>query len=120
MKFRPQPGDGEPVPLDQAFRDVKGGNAVHSGNHKYHETVWKEWLGKEGEPPVAFKFSGKTQIDVEKLKPDQLAEFIRLDKLANPGAYPTNDGAGHKPADGKGPRDKPAGEPRESARKPKG
>jgi hypothetical protein len=87
MRFKPQPGDGEPVPLEQAFRDVKNGNAVHSGNHSYQKMIWNEWLHQEGEPPIAFKFSGKTQIDVEQLEPDQLQEFIEADKIANPGAY---------------------------------
>jgi hypothetical protein len=53
---------------------------MESGSHAWHRKLWKEQLGKQGEPPLAFKYGGKIRVDVEQLTPEQLEWFIHLDQ----------------------------------------
>jgi hypothetical protein len=80
--FRPHPGDGQGVTVDKAFAELrqKNGKVIMSASPNFHRNAWQNWLGKTGEPPVAFTLAGRIRIDVEQLTPEQRAVYIELDR----------------------------------------
>ncbi|HMF11446.1 MAG TPA: hypothetical protein VKE94_04050, partial [Gemmataceae bacterium] len=76
------PGDGEVVSVDRAFEELgrKTGVVLESGSHAFHEEIWQKLLGKQGEPPIAFKYAGRIRLDVMRLTPEQLESFKVLSK----------------------------------------
>ncbi len=80
--FRPHPGDGEAIALEKAFAELakKNGQVLESGSHAFHRNAWQNWLGKQGEPPVAFKLSGRIRVNIDRLTPEQLRTFVELEK----------------------------------------
>ncbi len=93
----PSPGDGEPVPLKEAFAQLATKNGVVTGSmsHKYHEQIWHEYLGKTTKPPpVAFKYAGRIHIDYESLNVEDQKTWVKLDKAQSPHRYPPDEGGG--------------------------
>ncbi len=82
FRYPPRPGDGEIVPIERALKIMgrKTGQVMESGSQGWHRKLWQEQLGNPGEPPVAFTYSGKIRVDVERLTPQQLEMFIKLDQ----------------------------------------
>src|SRR5262249_33780734 len=76
------PGDGEGVWVERAFEELgrKSGVVLESGSHAFHKAIWQEQMGKQGEPPLAFKYAGRIRIDVMRLTPKQLESFRTLSK----------------------------------------
>ncbi len=81
-KFRPSPGDGTKIDIEDAFKELrkKNGQVLESGSHDFHRNAWQNWLGQKGEPPLAFRVGGKIRIDIERLTPDQRRRFMELQK----------------------------------------
>lgn len=82
-------GDGQKVELKDAFNEMsnKDGHVRESGSHDFHRRIWQQYLGKTGEPPIAFRYSDEIRIDIERLTPAQHREWLELDKAKNPGRY---------------------------------
>jgi hypothetical protein len=82
FRYPPKPGDGEVVSIERAVEELgrKSGQVLESGSHSWHRKLWQEQLGNPGEPPVAFKYGGKIRVDVDRLTPEQLETFIKLDQ----------------------------------------
>jgi hypothetical protein len=89
-RIKPSPGDGQPVDLKEAFEEMRkpDGRVRETGSHDYHRRIWQQYMGKTGEPPIAYRYSNEIRIDVERLTPDQHKQWLELDKAKNPGRYP--------------------------------
>src|SRR5262249_22212825 len=76
------PGDGEVVSVERAFEELgrKTGVVLESGSHAFHEDIWHNLMGRQGEPPIAFKYAGRIRLDVMQLTPEQLESFKVLSK----------------------------------------
>ena len=81
-KVKPSPGDGQEVPIKQAFEQLgkMDGVVIESGSHDFHKKIWNEYLGNKGEPPLAFKYANRIRVDIEKLTPEQRKQWIALDQ----------------------------------------
>src|SRR4029079_12066917 len=85
----PSRRDGQPVEIKQAFDVMRKNGAMirSSGSHSYHRKIWQEYLGNTSDQPLAFKYSGRIQFDVDKLEASQHQQWLALDKEKNPGRY---------------------------------
>ena len=76
------PGDGQVVSVERAFEELrkKSGIVLESGSRAFHKEIWQQYMGKQGEPPIAFKYAGRIRLDVMALTPEQLESFKTLSK----------------------------------------
>lgn len=81
-RVSPNPGDGETVALEAAFGELqkKTGTVLDSSSDSFHRTIWQEYMGLKGNPPIAFRFTGRIRVNVEKLSPQQLQTYRSLIK----------------------------------------
>jgi len=83
----PQPGDGE---ILKTFEDVlkqlqRDPNSVEvSGSHGFHIMIWQKYMGRTGDPPMTFKYSGLFRVDVDELTPQQRTDFVTLRNSLRP------------------------------------
>ncbi len=80
-KVKLSPGDGQEVPIQQAFQELgkMDGVVIESGSHKFHKQLWQE-SHPNSEPPLAFKHAGRIRVDIEKLTAEQLKQWTALDQ----------------------------------------
>ncbi len=84
-KMRAHPSDGKPYTIDQALSQSHG--RVEGKNSTLMKVIWRDSLGNKGDPPDAFRYGDRIQVNTDKLNGEQLQKYIEIDKARNPDAY---------------------------------
>jgi hypothetical protein len=62
--FRADPSQGSSVPLDSLLYDMQKGNLQvvdNAFNSKFHDQVWHDLTGKQGQAPTAYKIGNSAR-----------------------------------------------------------
>ena len=76
--FKADPGQGGSVAIDSLLDDMQKGNLKvvdNAFNSKFHDQVWQDMTGKQGQAPAAYKIGGQARVDLNRLTPDQLQRY---------------------------------------------
>jgi hypothetical protein len=49
--------------------------ADNAFNGKFHDQIWHDLTGKEGQAPAAYKIGNSARVDLNRLTPDQLQRY---------------------------------------------
>jgi HopA1 effector protein family len=76
--FKADPSQGGSVAIDSLLDDMQKGNlkvADNAFNGKFHDQIWHDLTGKEGQAPAAYKIGNSARVDLNRLTPDQLQRY---------------------------------------------
>ena len=76
--FKADPSLGGSVAIDSLLDDMQKGNlkvADNAFNGKFHDQIWHDLTGKEGQAPAAYKIGNSARVDLNRLTPDQLQRY---------------------------------------------
>ena len=89
---RREPGDGQAIDVNTALdllarpnRTAAAGShgVVESHSTSFHQSVWRDSLGRQDEAPVVFTVGNKIRIDVERLNPAERARYLEIIRAQN-------------------------------------
>jgi hypothetical protein len=76
--FKADPSQGGSVAVDSLLDDMQKGNVQvvdNAFNSRFHDQVWHDLTGKQGQAPTAYKIGNATRIDLTRLTPEQLRRY---------------------------------------------
>ena len=76
--FRADPSQGGSVSIDALLDDMQKGNVKvvdNAFNSKFHDQVWQDMTGKQGQAPAAYKVRDQARVDLNRLTPEQLQRY---------------------------------------------
>jgi hypothetical protein len=76
--FRADPSQGGSVSIDALLDDMQKGNVKvvdNAFNSKFHDQVWQDMTGKQGQAPAAYKVRDQVRVDLNRLTPEQLQRY---------------------------------------------
>jgi len=76
--FKADPSQGGSVAIDSLLDDMQKGNlqvADNAFNSKFHDQVWHDLTGKQGQAPAAYKIGNSARVDLNRLTPEQLQRY---------------------------------------------
>lgn len=76
--FKADPSQGGSVAIDSLLDDMQKGNlqvADNAFNSKFHDQVWHDLTGKQGQAPAAYQVGNSARIDLNRLTPEQLQRY---------------------------------------------
>jgi hypothetical protein len=76
--FKANPNQGESVAIDSLLDDMQKGKLKvvdNAFNRKFHDQVWHDLTGKQGQAPVAYTIGDQARVDLNRLTPEQLRNY---------------------------------------------
>jgi hypothetical protein len=76
--FRADPSQGGSVAIDSLLVDMQKGNLKvvdNAFNSKFHDQVWQDLTGKQGQAPAAYTIGDSARVDLNRLTPEQLQRY---------------------------------------------
>ena len=77
--FRPDPSQGGSVSIDTVLDSMEKGKLQvvdNAGNGKFHDQVWQDLTGKQGQAPAAYNIGNAVRVDINRLTPEQLQRYV--------------------------------------------
>jgi hypothetical protein len=77
--FKPDPSQGGSLPIDSVLDGMEKGKfqvVDNAGNGKFHDQVWQDLTGKQGQAPAAYNIGNAVRVDINRLTPEQLQRYV--------------------------------------------
>ena len=77
--FRPDPSQGGSVSIDTVLDSMEKGKLQvvdNAGNGKFHDQVWHDLTGKQGQAPAAYEIGNAVRVDLNRLTPEQYRRYV--------------------------------------------
>jgi hypothetical protein len=77
--FRPDPSQGGSVSIDTVLDSMEKGKLQvvdNAGNGNFHDQVWHDLTGKQGQAPAAYEIGNGVRIDLNRLTPEQRQRYL--------------------------------------------
>lgn len=76
--FKANPNQGQSVAIDSLLDDMQKGKLKvvdNAFNSKFHDEVWQDLTGKQGQAPAAYTIGDQARVDLNRLTPEQLRSY---------------------------------------------